>query len=64
MKTDCVWIKECDEMSDKDKLNKKPYERPEVVHSQVLESVAGACPPGEPTNGKTGTDQTCLVISS
>ena len=50
-----------------DKVNveeRKAYEKPAVVHSQVLESVAGACPVGEPTNGKTGTDDTCATVNS
>lgn len=52
-------------MLNNDKVEqKKAYEKPAVIHSQVLESVAGACPPGEPTNGKTGTEQTCQQVNS
>ncbi|MCA9983299.1 MAG: hypothetical protein KDE09_05525 [Anaerolineales bacterium] len=43
---------------------KKAYEKPAVVHRQLLESVAGACEAGDPINGKTGSGDTCTVANS
>jgi hypothetical protein len=60
-----LWKKEWSKMMDKVNVEeRKAYEKPAVVHTQVLESVAGACPVGEPTNGKTGTDDTCATVNS
>lgn len=47
------------------KVNEKTgYEKPAIVHRQVMESVAGACSVQDPTNGKTGSGDTCTVTSS
>jgi len=43
---------------------KKTYEKPAIVHRQILESIAGACPVADPTNGKTGGDGACVVVNS
>ncbi|MGH2536908.1 MAG: hypothetical protein ACRDHL_05920 [Candidatus Promineifilaceae bacterium] len=43
---------------------KRPYEKPAVVHREVLESIAGTCDTSDPVNGKTGTDDACTVLSS
>ncbi|HSH03068.1 MAG TPA: hypothetical protein VLL52_11165 [Anaerolineae bacterium] len=34
--------------------DKKPYEKPAVIHRQIMETVAGACSDADPTNGKVG----------
>lgn len=44
--------------------DKKQYEKPAVIHTQVLESVAGACEIQDPVNGKTGSGTGCSTISS
>jgi len=42
---------------------KKAYEKPAVIHRQVMESVAGACQEGPGgINGKAGAP--CTTISS
>lgn len=41
---------------------KKTYEKPQIVHRQVLEAIAGVCQQSDPINGKAGTD--CTVINS
>lgn len=41
---------------------KKAYEKPAVIHRQVMESVAGACQVSGGVNGKAGAP--CTVISS
>ena len=41
---------------------KKAYEAPAVVYSQVLEAVAGACEASDPTYGKAGAP--CTTINS
>lgn len=43
---------------------KLPYEKPAIVHSEVLESIAGVCDTEDPVNGKTGVGDTCTVVSS
>ena len=43
---------------------KKPYEKPAIVHRQVMESVAGACEAADPVNGKTGSGDNCTSTSS
>jgi hypothetical protein len=46
-------------------VERKPYEKPEVVHRQKLETLAqGACVDADPINGKTGTGDTCTFINS
>lgn len=48
-------------MSDvKKKVEKKPYEKPAVIHRQALEGVANAC---DPNVGGKG-DANCTVINS
>lgn len=51
-------------MTKPDKKEKQPYEKPAVVHRQVMESIAGACSDTDPTNGKTGTGDTCTFTQS
>jgi hypothetical protein len=41
---------------------KKPYEKPQIVHRQVLEAIAGACQASDPVNGKAGAP--CTTINS
>jgi len=46
------------------KSDKKTYEKPAVVYTQVMETVAGACSTTDPVNGKTGTGDTCTAVNS
>jgi hypothetical protein len=46
------------------KKEKSAYEKPAVIHRQVMESVAGACSDADPINGKTGVGDQCTQISS
>lgn len=41
---------------------KKAYEKPAVIHRQVMESVAGACQQAAGVNGKA--DTTCSTMFS
>jgi hypothetical protein len=41
---------------------KKTYEKPQIVHRQVLEAIAGACQQNDPVNGKAGAP--CTTINS
>ncbi|MCA9990589.1 MAG: hypothetical protein H6666_08345 [Ardenticatenaceae bacterium] len=43
---------------------KMTYEKPAVIHRQVMESIAGACSDADPVNGKTGDGDTCTQINS
>jgi hypothetical protein len=43
---------------------KKSYEKPAVIHRELMESIAGTCDTQDPVNGKTGTGDTCTVASS
>lgn len=43
---------------------KKTYERPAVIHRELMESIAGVCDTQDPVNGKTGTGDTCTTTSS
>jgi hypothetical protein len=43
---------------------KEAYEKPAVIHRQVMESIAGACSDSDPVNGKTGTGDNCTVLNS
>ncbi len=45
-----------------DKMDKKVYEAPAVVYSQVLEAVAGNCEASNPVNGKATSS--CSVLNS
>ena len=47
-----------------DPNEKAPYEKPEVIHRELLESIAGTCDAADPINGKTGTGDDCTTISS
>jgi hypothetical protein len=47
-------------MEHKEQVEKKPYEKPQVVHRQPLEGIAGACDATDPFNGKAGTPCTFL----
>jgi hypothetical protein len=49
-------------MEKKAKEEKKPYEKPQIVHRQVLEAIAGACQASDPVNGKAGAP--CTTINS
>ena len=43
---------------------KMTYEKPAIIHRQVMESIAGACSDQDPVNGKTGVDDTCTFLNS
>ena len=43
---------------------KKTYEKPAVIYTQVMESIAGACPVDGPMPGKTGNDNQCTITNS
>gem|GEM_PF-2182783 len=43
---------------------KMTYEKPAVIHRQVMESIAGACEEADPNNGKTGVNDMCTTINS
>jgi hypothetical protein len=43
---------------------KMVYEKPAVIHRQLMESVAGTCDAANPTNGKTGEGDPCTIVSS
>jgi hypothetical protein len=45
-------------------LNKKPYQKPAVIHRELMESIAGTCDAQDPVNGKTGSGDNCTVTSS
>lgn len=42
---------------------RKRYEKPAVIHRELMESVAGACDSQDPVNGKAGI-YFCLTINS
>ena len=44
--------------------NKSTYEKPAIIHRELMESVAGTCDSADPVNGKTGTGDTCTTLSS
>lgn len=44
--------------------NKSAYEKPAVVHRELMESIAGACDTAEPQIGKTGTADECTYLNS
>ncbi|GAG03121.1 unnamed protein product [marine sediment metagenome] len=44
--------------------NKSVYEKPAVIHRELMESIAGTCDTGDPVNGKTGVDDNCTVVNS
>ncbi len=43
---------------------KKAYEKPAVIHSQIMETIAGACSEADPVNGKTGNQDLCTQTNS
>jgi hypothetical protein len=43
---------------------KLPYEKPAVVHRELMESIAGMCDSQDPVNGKTGAGDNCTVTNS
>jgi hypothetical protein len=43
---------------------KKTYEKPAVIYTQVMETVAGVCDTEFPGNGKTGNDSQCSQVNS
>lgn len=43
---------------------KLPYEKPAVVHRELMESIAGTCDSTDPVNGKTGVGDNCTVANS
>jgi len=47
---------------EKQEKRKKPYEKPQIVHRQVLEAIAGVCQNSDPVNGKAGAP--CTTINS
>lgn len=42
---------------------KMSYEKPAVVHRELMESIAGVCDTQDPVNGKTTGDE-CTVANS
>jgi hypothetical protein len=44
--------------------NKSAYEKPAIVHRELMESIAGACDTSEPVVGKTGTADECTFLNS
>jgi hypothetical protein len=44
--------------------NKVAYEKPAIVHRELMESIAGACDSAEPVVGKTGTADQCTFLNS
>jgi hypothetical protein len=44
--------------------NKSVYEKPAVIHRELMESIAGTCDSQDPVNGKTGIDDECTVVNS
>lgn len=42
---------------------KKEYEKPAVIYTQVMESIAGACNETD-ANGKTGNGDSCQTTNS
>ena len=44
--------------------NKPTYEKPAVIHRELMESVAGTCDAEQPVVGKTGTDDECSFTNS
>ena len=44
--------------------NKSTYEKPAIIHRELMESVAGACDTQDPINGKTGTPEDCTILNS
>lgn len=47
-------------MKSKEKLTKKVYEKPAVIHRQAIEGVAAACD----TNANGKGDASCTVLNS
>ena len=43
---------------------KLPYEKPAVVHRELMESIAGTCDTADPVNGKTGSGDNCTTTNS
>ena len=50
-------------MSEKKEVQKKEYEKPAIIHRQILESIAGACDTADPINGKADANS-CQTINS
>jgi hypothetical protein len=44
--------------------NKLPYEKPAVIHRELMESIAGTCDANDPVNGKTGSGDNCTTTNS
>ncbi len=44
--------------------SKSVYEKPAVIHRELMESIAGTCDSSDPVNGKTGVDDECTVVNS
>jgi hypothetical protein len=40
------------------------YEKPAIVHRELLESIAGTCDTSDPVNGKTGSGDNCTTANS
>ncbi|HET6444174.1 MAG TPA: hypothetical protein VFI27_06285 [candidate division Zixibacteria bacterium] len=51
-------------MRDLQPENKSVYEKPAIIHRELMESIAGTCDSSDPVNGKTGTDDNCTFLSS
>ena len=49
----------------KEMTPKKTYEKPAVIHRELMESIAGVCDTQDPVNGKEGAPtDTCTVAMS
>ncbi|MGB3713794.1 MAG: hypothetical protein WA996_05120 [Candidatus Promineifilaceae bacterium] len=44
--------------------SKSFYEKPAVIHRELMESIAGTCDSSDPVNGKVGVDDECTVVNS
>ena len=45
------------------RTQKQTYQKPAIIHRQVMESIAGACQANDPTNGKDG-NMGCSTVNS
>jgi hypothetical protein len=44
--------------------NKSVYEKPAIIHRELMESIAGTCDSTEPVVGKTGVEDECQFLNS
>jgi hypothetical protein len=43
---------------------KLPYEKPAVIHRELMESIAGTCDANDTVNGNTGSGENCTTTKS